>query len=143
MSDLDIARTRLFEKELTLSIVKNGEILFETNSHTISGFLVAIDKLGAKLEDASVADRVVGKAVALLCVYIKINEIYAEVLSRNAKIVFEKSKISHKWKVIVENILDINRRGICLFEKAAREISNPEKAYTVFKELLKSFRSSN
>jgi len=143
MSDLDIARTRLFEEELTLSIVKNGKILFETNTHTISGFLRAIDKLGATLEDASVADRVVGKAIALLCVYARINEVYAEVLSRNAKTVFEKNKISYKWKVIVENILDLNRCGICLFEKAATGISNPEKAYAVFKELLESFKSSN
>jgi hypothetical protein len=143
MSDLDIARTRLFKEELTLSIVKNGKILFETDSHRISGFLRAIDKLGTKLEDASVADRVVGKAIALLCVYVRINNVYAEVLSRNAKTVFEKNKISHKWSIIVDNILDLNRCGICLFEKAAREISNPEKAYMVFKKLLKSFKSSN
>lgn len=143
MSDLDIARTRIFEKELTLSIVKNGEILFETDSHRISGFLRAIDKLGTTLEDASVADRVVGKAVALLCVYVKINEVYAEVLSRNAKTVFDKSKISYKWNVIVDNILDLNRCGICLFEKAATGISNPKRAYTVFKELLHSFETSN
>ena len=143
MSDLDIAQKRLLEEELTLSIVKNGKILFETDTHKISGFLSAIDTLGATLRDASVADRVVGKAVALLCVYVKINEVYAEVLSKNAKTVFEKSEISHKWKVIVDNILDLNQSGICLFEKAATEISDPERAYTLFKELLQSFKTGN
>ena len=32
MSDLDTAKGRLYEKELTLAVVKKGEVLFETSS---------------------------------------------------------------------------------------------------------------
>ena len=77
MNDLEIAKTQLQRKELTLVIVKNGEVLFETHSHRISGFLGAIEKFGTLLEDAAVADTVAGKAVALLCVYAKISNVYA------------------------------------------------------------------
>jgi hypothetical protein len=140
MSDLGIAKSRLFKEDKTLVVVKNGEVLFETGSHRISGFLGAIDKLlGARLEGASVADRVAGKAVALLCVYAKVSEVYAEVLSRKAKVVFEENGITCEWRELVDNILDLNRSGVCPFEKAAADISDPEKAYAAFKALQASF----
>ena len=46
MKDLETAKKRLNENSLTLSIVKNGEIIFETVSNGISGFLEAIEKFG-------------------------------------------------------------------------------------------------
>jgi hypothetical protein len=141
MSDLDTAKSRLYGEELTLVIVKSGEVLFETVSHRISGFLGAIEQLGARLEGASVADRVAGKAIALLCVYAKISEVYAEVMSRKAKAVFEKNGICHEWRELVDNILDLNRSGVCPFEKAAAGISDPERAYAAFKALLQSFKA--
>jgi hypothetical protein len=140
MSALETAKNRLYEEDLTLAVVKNTEVLFETVSHRISGFLGAIDQLGSRLEGASVADRVAGKAIALMCVYAGIREVYAEVLSRKAKAVFEENGIPCEWKELVDNILDLNRSDICPFEKAAADISDPERAYATFKELLQSFK---
>ncbi len=141
MSDLDLAKTELYEENLTLAIVKDSEVLFATKSHRISGFLDAVEKLGAKLEGASLADRVAGKAVALLCVYAKIKEVYAEVLSRKAHAVFKQHKISVQWRELVDNVLDANKTGVCPFEKAAAEISDPEKAYRAFKILRETLKA--
>ena len=141
MSDLDTAKNRLYSEDLTLAVVKNGDVLFETSSHRISGFLGAIEQFADSLEGASVADRVAGKAVALLCVYAGISQVYAEVLSRKAKTVFEKNDILCEWKEIVDNILDLNRSGVCPFEKTAADISDPQKAYAAFKALQQSFKA--
>jgi len=140
--DLEIAKERLSEKSLTLSIVKNGEIIFETALSGISGVLEAIEKFGDGLEGASVADRVTGKAIALLCVYAKVKAVYAIILSKGAKSVFEKHAVYHEWKELVENILDVKKAGICPFEKLANEISNPKDAYKRLKALQKSLKSS-
>jgi hypothetical protein len=141
MSDLDTAKSRLHSEDLTLVIVKKGEVLFETGSHRISGFLGAVEQLGARLAGASVADRVAGKAIALLCVYAGIRHVYAEVLSRKAKAVFEEHGIPCQFEELVDNILDLNRSGVCPFEKAAAGISDPEAAYAAFKALLQSFKA--
>jgi hypothetical protein len=141
MGDLDIAKSRLYGKEFTLVVVKNCKVFFETRSHRIAGFLSAIEQLGTKLEGATVADRVAGKAVALLCVYVGISDVYAGVLSRKAKAIFEEYGISYEWKELVDNILDLNRNGVCPFEKAAADISDSEQAYIAFKTLLKSFKA--
>jgi hypothetical protein len=140
MKDLGIPKRRLSEKNLTLSIANNGKIIFETASHGVSGFLEAIEKCGGRLEEASVADRIVGKAIALLCVYSKVKAVYAIVLSRRAKAVFEENKVYHEWSNLVENILDVSKTGVCPFEKLAEEISNANEAYIKLKALHNSLK---
>jgi hypothetical protein len=135
MRDLEIARKRLNEKSLTLSIVKNAEVIFESVSHGITGFLEAIEKFGDELDGASVADRVAGKAIALLCVYAKVSAVYTMTLSKRAKAVFEKHGVHHELDRLVESILDISKAGICPFEKLATEISDPAEAYERLKAL--------
>ena len=136
MQDLELAKKQLYDKHLTLAIAKNGQLLFQTDSHRISGFIHAIDTLGTQLNGASVADRVAGKALALLCVYAGISEVYAEVLSKKAQSLFDESKVVYQWTQLVDNVLDLNKTGVCPFEKAAAEISDPRDSYAAFKALL-------
>jgi hypothetical protein len=135
MQNLEIAKKRLNEKSLTLCIVKKAEVIFESVSHGITGFLEAIEKFGDKLEGASVADRVAGKAIALLCVYAKVNAVYTMTSSKRAKAVFERHAVHHELDRLVESILDTNKVGICPFEKLATEISDPTEAYERLKTL--------
>ena len=141
MQDLEIAKKQLYEKDLTLAIVKNGTVLFQTDSHRISGFVGAIEKFGAQLNGASVADRVAGKALAMLCVYAGIRQVYAEVLSKKAQAVFEDNQILFEWKEIVDNVLDMNKAGVCPFEKVAVDIADPKESYGAFKALLEKMKS--
>lgn len=140
MTDLEIAKSELYEENLTLAIVKNGEVIYSTKSHRISGFLDAIDSCGAKLEGACVADKVAGKAIALLCAYAKVREVFAAIMSRSAQTVFKKHNISCYWTEMVEKVLDTSKAGTCPFEKTAANISDPEQAYKSFKVLLKNLK---
>jgi hypothetical protein len=137
MKDLEIAKKRLSRENLTLSIVKNSEVIFESKSRGVSGFLEALEKFGGNLKGASAADRVVGKAIALLCIHSEIKAVYALTLSKEAKAVFEKYRVYHEWNNLVEKILDIKKVEVCPFERAALKISNPEEAYNRFKALQK------
>jgi hypothetical protein len=140
MQDWEIAKKTLYDEDLTLAIVKNGQVLFQTDAHRISGFLRAIDQFGAELKGASVADRVAGKALALLCVYARISRVYAEVLSRKAQAVFEENNVDFEWKEVVDNVLDQTKTGVCPFEKVAADIANPKDAYGAFKALLEKMK---
>jgi thioredoxin 1 len=141
MRDLETAKKRLEEKRLTLSIVKDGDVIFETGSRGISGFLEAVERLGSGLEEASIADRVVGKAIALLCVYAKVKAAYAIILSEEAKSLLEKYGVYHEWDSLVESILDLGKTGMCPFERLATEISDPKDAYRRLKALQSSLKS--
>jgi hypothetical protein len=129
MNDLEVAKKRLYDEGLSLSIVKGGDVVYESALRGIFGFLDAIDEMGGMLEEASIADRVVGKAIALLCVHAKIKAAYAITLSREAEKVFEEHCVAHEWHVLVDNILDRDEVGICPFERLVEGVSNPEEAY--------------
>lgn len=141
INDLKLAKKNLIERGLTLSIVNDGKTIFESTSHGISGLLRAIEEFGGRLAGSSVADRIAGKAVALLCVHAKAEAIYAETLSRVAKEVFEDYSIYHEWDELVENICGFDGKQICPFEKLAIEISNPQCAYERLKALSFSLKS--
>lgn len=133
--DLEIAKRRLCGDHLTLSIVKNSRVIFESKTHGISSFLEAIERLGEGLRGASIADKVVGKAIALLCIYAGVKAVYAETLSKKAKPVFEKHKVYFEFSNLVEKILDASKKTMCPFENAALKIGKPEEAYRKFKAL--------
>jgi hypothetical protein len=141
MQNLEIAKKQLHDKDLTLVIAKNGQVIFQTDSHRISGFIHAIDTLGTQLNGASVADRVAGKALALLCVYARVNEVYADVLSKKAQALFEENNVACHWKQLVDNVLDLTRTNMCPFEKAAEGINDPKDSYSKFKALLEKMKS--
>jgi len=91
--DLEYAKKRLHGKGLTLIIVKDFRVLFESKAHGVSAFLEALDKFGDKMRGTSVADKVAGKAIALLCVYAGVGAVYASTMSVKAKQVFENHNV--------------------------------------------------
>lgn len=139
-TDLDISKNRLTKFGVTLSIVKGGTLLFETDSHTIFGFLQAIEVLSDDLAGSSVADKIVGKAVGLLCVYAQIKSLYASTLSNSAKEVLQQNKIYCEYGVLVDRILDRRGTNICPFEHIVAGISDPKRA---FKKITLFFNNKN
>ena len=141
MNDLEIAKNWLEKNDLSLVIVKNKKIVFETKEKKILGFIDAIEKIGKVMNGASLADKVVGKAVAFLCVYKKVDAVYAKVLSKKAKSLFEQWKTNFEYKFLVEEILNNNQNNICPFELKAKDLKEPKKAYFELKKLANLFRS--
>ena len=140
MKDLEIAKRRLGEAGLTLSIVKDEHVLFETASHGISGFLRAIGELGERLDEASAADKIVGKAIALLCLYAKIGRVYGSVMSVEARKLFEENKVHAEWEELVGSIMGNCKSATCPFEGLAAGITDPEEAYKKLKALQYSLK---
>ena len=129
MDDLEVARQRLKEKELSLVFVKNSEVIFETNGEGLKGFVQAIEKLGSLLSEASVADRIVGKAAALLCVYAEVKDVFAVTMSQSGEETLKASKISFDYENLVPTILNRKKSDRCPFEKLVEETADPKEAY--------------
>ncbi len=128
MNDLELAKKTLEKNDLTLVIAAKGKILFKTKMKGVTGFLTALQDHPDALADSSVADRVVGKAIALLCLYGKAGSIYAKTLSQKAKELLE-TKVSLEYDSLVANILSVDGANICPFERAVANISDPKEAY--------------
>jgi len=135
--DLEFAKLKLIEEDLSLVIVKKGKVIFETKKQSISGFLQAIEKLNRNLVEASVADKIVGVAAAMLCVYSGVSSVFALTVSEGGIRVLEDSNIACQFEKKVSNILNRNKNDVCPFEKLAMDSGSSEEAYVK----LKSFAS--
>lgn len=135
MQDLKLAEHRLKEKNFNLVIVKNGRTVFETESKGIRGLLHVIEKLGRDLIGSSVADRIVGRAAAMLCVYSKAASVFAVTISEEGIKVLEDNKVFYRFENCVPNIFNQKGTNICPFEKLVLGLTKPEEAY----KKLKSF----
>jgi hypothetical protein len=129
MEDLEMAKERLRNGDLGLSIVKDGHVMYESASRGLFGLLDAIESERTILNGSSVADRIVGKAVALLCVYVKVKAVYAITLSREAKAVLDYHAVCNEFDGLVDVILDVDHVNMCPFEQLVEGISSPRVAY--------------
>ncbi len=134
MNDLEIAKQRLKSKKLNLVFVRNSTIIFETNTEGLSGFLQAIEKLNSDLQDASVADKIMGKAAALLCAYSNIKATFAQTLSQSGSKILKTHNIYYEFETLVPTILNQEKTNKCPFEKLVKNTNNPKKAYRKIKQ---------
>lgn len=135
VEDLEIAKEKLKQENLALVVAKNGKVIFATDSHGIGGLLRAIQELENGMKGSSVADKILGKAAALLCVYAEVARVFAITASERGIQALEDNKVFYRFENTVPYILDSQRRSMCPFERLVIEISNPKEAY----ERLKAF----
>jgi len=139
MQDLKLAKRILKERDLTLVVVKKGDVIFEAKSHGINDFLQAIKKFKKELAGSAVADRIVGRAAALLCAYSKVASVFAVTLSEEGRKVLEDWNIFCQFENSVAHVLNYQKTGVCPFEKLAASLTDPNEAY----EKLKTCTPSN
>ena len=131
--DLSFAKLKLIDEDLSLVIVKNGKVVFETKKQGVTGFLEAIEKLNQDLVGASVADKIVGVAAAMLCVYSRVSSVFALTISEGGIRVLENNNIAYLFDKKVSNILNRNKTDVCPFEKLAMDSGSSKEAYVKLK----------
>jgi hypothetical protein len=126
--DLEPAKRTLREEELSLAVAKNGKVLFRSKSHGVSDLLAMISDIGKLAEGASLADSIIGRAAALLCVYSKIIAVYGANMSEGALSVFKANDIKCEYGNLVPKILNRKKNDICPFDKAVLGTNDPNIA---------------
>ena len=96
---------------------------------------------GESLCGFCVADKIVGKAAALLFSILQPEALYARVLSEGGATVLEKFKIPYSCGTLTEKI--VNRAGtdICPMEKTVFNIDDPQEALAALCETTARLRA--
>lgn len=89
-------------------------------------------------EQASIADRCIGKAAAMLMVYGGVKEVYTNLISEHAIQLFADFAVPVEYKERVEYIINRDKTGMCPMEEACLEINNLEEAYQALQNKLKT-----
>ena len=110
-----------------LAIVNGGgELTFDE-----PGIKTLLSVPPGSIAGAFVADKVVGKAAAMMLARGGAIEVYAEVISRPALEILKARKIICLYGKLVTNILNRDRTGICPMELAVLCEDNFDKAYEI------------
>lgn len=140
MKDLELAKEILEKKELTLAIVKEGKVLFTSTDKGIRPMYTAVRELKEELQRASVADRVIGKAAAMLCKHADIKNLYTKLISNEAIKVFENSNIKFFYEESSPYIKNRDKTDMCPVEKLSQNILNTEDLIQKISEFLDNMK---
>lgn len=132
--ELKQAENFLSKNDVTCVLIKDG-ILFCSEQMGIKPLLEWIEKDNEILKNAVVADKVIGKAAALIMVYGGVQEVYGNIMSEFAIKCFEKNDVAYYYGEKIPHILNRNRTDMCPMEKRCIEIDSPKAAFEMFKSL--------
>ena len=118
----------LKDGDYTLAVM-HGDDVYTSKERGVKPLLELYERYG-ELRGAAAADKVVGKAAALLYVRLGISELYTDVVSTHALAVLRENGIDTSFTVETEAIRNRRGDGFCPMESAVMDISDPEEALT-------------
>ena len=123
------------EKDLTLVLVLN-ESIYKSSEKGIKPLLQLLNS-GKNYLNYSAADKIVGKAAAMLYKLLNINDIYGEVMSIRAINFLEQNNINFKYKIKTNEIINRKGTGICPMKQTVLNIEDPTEAKKLLEDKLK------
>ena len=114
-------------------MVKKGDKVFTSSDRGVKPLLYLLENEKGFLDGASVADKVIGKAAALLMVLGGIKEVHTGVISEPAAEVFEKHNITFFFDMKVERIINRKGDGLCPMETLCIDVEEPAEAFEKIK----------
>ena len=129
MLPLEQAKSLLHTSASTIAVVSNGEV-FTSHERGVKPLLHLLSERKGFLKGSSVADKVIGKAAALLMVLGEIKEVHTLIISEQAIKVFEKYNIPCFYDKKVDRIVNRTGDGLCPMESLCLNIDNPQEAMT-------------
>lgn len=123
------AEFRELLKEHALVVYKDGKTIFYDESG-IRPVLLHLKQ--GSFKDAFVADRIIGKASALLLVYGGVQEVYTPIVSKPAVAVFRQYGVKYEADEVIENVLNRRKDGLCPMERKVVHVDSPAEAYRIF-----------
>ena len=130
---LDKAKSLLLTSASTIAVVSNEEV-FTSQERGVKPLLHLLTEKKGFLKGASVADKVIGKAAALLMVLGEIKEVHTLIISEPAIKVFEKYNIPCFYDKKVDRIVNRTGDGLCPMETLCLDVEEPQEAFTKIKE---------
>ncbi len=135
--DIEQVKSLLLSNPRNNLVVKKGSDLKVIKKKGITPVLdLCLSK--ANYQGAVCADRIVGKAAALLYVYLGVHFVYGHVLSREAQKYFERYHILYEYEFLVDMIVNKTNDDFDPLDKAVADLDEIETAPQEIQKVLKT-----
>lgn len=138
--DLENAKALLLQDSDTCVLCR-GTLTLRSRERGIAPLLTFLDS-GEDTCGFSAADRVVGKAAAMLYCLLGVRRVYGRVMSVGAVKLLRKNGVEAYWDTLTEAIRNRAGTGLCPMEAATQTIDEPEDALPILRATLAAMRTS-
>lgn len=134
MTDLERAKAALHRENYTCVFCDDRRILTDKR-HGIAPLLARLDD-EEELRGMSVADKIIGKAAALLLIHCGVAEVYGEIMSTDAQALLAQNGIAAHCGKSVSVILNRDGSAPCPMEQAVGTLTDPAAALAAIRTAL-------
>ncbi|HKL12726.1 MAG TPA: DUF1893 domain-containing protein [Halanaerobiales bacterium] len=138
MNDKELAINELNDSDYSLIIVKEKEVKYKSKEESVGSIVSLLEEQPDLLENAVVADKIIGRAVAMVCDYASVKFCYGQIVSEGAIDIFNKNHLSFKASQKVKAIKNRDNTDLCPIEKLTLNIDNSAEGIKKIKEFLKN-----
>ena len=138
MTNLEKAKETLKSGGYTCVLCK-GEQVYTADKRGVAPMLEFIDS-GTDLRGFSAADKVIGKAAAMLFVHTGVAEVYADVMSKAAADYLSVKGVTFTYGELADKIINRKGDGICPMEQVTADINDTNEAIIAIKKRLEELR---
>lgn len=136
LNDLEQAKTILQSGDYTCVLCKGGKL----HTSTRRGVAPLLELLSTDVSGFYAADKVVGKATALLYCLLKVKAVHARIISQAALQVLQNGGIGISWDCKVDYIKNRAGDGRCPMEQATEGIDDPQEALFAIQKKLEELQ---
>lgn len=117
-------------------VVKDEEILYTANGIGIKPLLnIYLDNKQA-MENSFIADKLIGKAAAMILICGKVKKVYGNKISKSAIDILTKNDIEYEYKELIEKVHNRDKTDLCPMEKTVLKIIDPEEGVNAILKFL-------
>ena len=136
VKDLKKARLLLHMSDVSLAVIKDGEVVDQRKGNGVAPFIDLIESTSADFSDCVIGDRLLGRASAFLCRYVNASGVYAVKGTKKALAVLLVGGVLGEVDEFIPQVSNRSFDGLCPFERAVTSVESPDEAYVLIKKKL-------
>lgn len=136
MDGIELAKKELMDNDYTCVIVQRKDVIMTSVDRGVKPLIIYYETKKDMYISPVLADKVIGRAAALLAVLCGITAIYTTVISEEAKKVLDDNGIPVTYERIVPFIINRKGDGRCPMEELSAGVNQPVEMYKKIKNWL-------
>ncbi len=139
---LAAAREMILQESVSCVIIRDNEIVYTGNGRGVKPLLHVYESDPKLLQGAILADKIIGKAAAMIAVLGGVRHVFAVTMSSSAREYLAQHGISCSSEHEVDAIHNRTGDGLCPLEQSVLKIEEPEAGYLALKATIRELMAN-
>lgn len=129
--NLNYIKEILLKENHTIVILKKDASVVTSDDRGVLPLIKLLKEDKLQLHDSIIADKVIGKAAAMLMTYGGVKEVYTPIISSPAIKIFNINNVKINYDKEVNRIINRKGDGLCPMETLCLDINDPKEAFKI------------